>query len=99
MLLWDGLTARSFCAEMFTGRRMDFALGQHDGPHLVPVALFVRMLAGPALLARNAVESVVNVRTVDPARTFGYAAGAAGWSFGSCTLAQLSVSQLPVFAG
>ena len=86
------------CTEMFTAKRFDFALGNHDGPHLVPIALFLRLLAGPAILARAAVESVLDARTVDPVRTFGYATGAVGWSFGSGTLALLSVSQLPLFA-
>ena len=86
------------CAEMFTGQRLDFALGHHKGPHLVPLALFVRMFAAPALLARHAVESVLNARHIDPVRTFGFATGALGWSFGSGSLALVSFSQLPLFA-
>jgi hypothetical protein len=75
-----------------TGKAMAFALGDHGSAPLALASIFVRLIAGPALLAQHALESAAKGR---------HAIGAAGlplaclWSLGLGWLIIDSVTQLP----
>ena len=102
LLLWliAGLAAGGvlvFLTEFATGKRFNFAFSAGQNVVLLPAAVFVRLIAGPALLVRGAVERLLSGRD-DGVLPAGFLVLAIGWSVFSGWLLSTSIASLASLA-